>query len=105
MPLLPINPRLLKGIKILSCLLIAGALGLVAVKASGLIPQKSPLDKAFWLGSVALVFHGLEAMVAAVLAHRLNENVIKAALYTFWTGAAGLAELFQQLDANSQTTV
>lgn len=99
MPLLPTNPTLLTLIKIASCTLIAGALGLVWGKTTGLIAPHSLVDHLFWIGSVALGFHGLEGIAAAILAQRLQENSLKAAIYTFWTGVAGISELVQQLKA------
>lgn len=103
MPLPSINPQLLKAIKILSCVLVAGAIVLLIVKTSGLISEHTLLARVFWISSVALAFHGLEAILAAGLAHRLNQNPLGSALYVFWTGAAGLTELFQKLE--DQTSV
>jgi hypothetical protein len=94
----------LKGIKVVSCLLIAGALGLVAGKVSGMITEHSLLEKLFWIGSAALLFHVLEAIAAIRLAHRLDEDPARAAAYTFWTGIAGISELLQKIEASNQAT-
>ncbi|MEM7792868.1 MAG: hypothetical protein AAF579_00255 [Cyanobacteria bacterium P01_C01_bin.118] len=101
LPLLPTHPLVIKVIKVISCILIAGALGLVVGKLSGVI---AGLERVFWIGTVALVFHVLEGMIAGVLAHRLQENPIKAGVYTFWTGIAGITEILQRLENNRQAT-
>lgn len=105
LPLLPTHPLALKTIKVLSCILIAGALALVAAKAAGLIESHTLLEKVFWIGTVALLLHGMEAIVAAVLAYRLQENPVKAGIYTFWTGAAGIMDILQRLQSSHETTV
>ncbi|MEM9266683.1 MAG: hypothetical protein AAGA46_14275 [Cyanobacteria bacterium P01_F01_bin.13] len=103
-PLLPTHPLVLKIIKVISCILIAGALGLVVGKLNGIIPAHSFLEKVFWIATVALLFHVLEGIAAAILAYRLKENPVKAGMYTFWTGIAGITEMLQRLDNNRQVT-
>ncbi len=99
MGILPASPFLVRAIKLLSCLLIAGALGLAAAAASGQLPQTAVVQRCFWIGCAILFFHTLEGVAAAVLAHRLTENPLRAALYTFWTGAAGLSEILKRAQA------
>ncbi|WP_448571003.1 hypothetical protein [Trichothermofontia sp.] len=70
-----------------------GALGLTLGKLNGMIAEHSLLETLFWLGSVALATHLLEAIAAMVLAARANRNPLQAGIYTFWMGVAGIAEL------------
>ncbi|NEQ53817.1 MAG: hypothetical protein F6K11_27420 [Leptolyngbya sp. SIO3F4] len=104
LPLFPTYPLALKVIKVLSCGLIAGALGLVVGKLSGIIAAHAWLERVFWIGTVALLFHVLEGVTAAILAYRLKENPVKAGLYTFWTGFVGIVEILQRLENNHQAT-
>lgn len=104
LPFLPTHPRVLKMIKVVSCLLIAGALLLVATKLSGIIAEHTFLERVFWIGTAALLFHVLEGIAAGVLAYRLKENPVKAGMYTFWTGIAGIVEILQRLDDSQQVT-
>ena len=104
LPLLPTHPLALKVIKVISCILIAGALGLVVSKLRGIIADHTLLERVFWIGTAALLFHVLEGVIAGFLAHRLKENPVKAGVYTFWTGIAGIIEILQRLENNRQTT-
>ncbi|NEZ64285.1 hypothetical protein D0962_16050 [Leptolyngbyaceae cyanobacterium CCMR0082] len=104
LPLLPTHPLVLKVIKGVSCTLIAGALGLVATKLSGMIAEHTLLERVFWIGAAALLFHVLEGIAAGILAHRLKENSVKAGMYTFWTGIAGIIEILQRLEDSRQVT-
>ncbi len=104
LPLLPTHPLALKVIKVISCTLIAGALGLVVSKLSGIIEDHTLLERVFWVGTAALLFHVLEGMAAVILAYRLKENPVKAGVYTFWTGIAGITEMLQRLENSRQAT-
>ena len=104
LPLLPTHPRVLKVIKVLSCILIAGALVLVATKLSGMIAEHTLLERGFWIGTAALLFHVLEGIAAGFLAYRLKENPVKVGMYTFWTGIAGITEILQRLEDSRQIT-
>ena len=104
LPLLPTHPLVLKLLKGVSCTLIAGALGLVATKLSGMIAEHTLLERVFWIGTAALLFHVLEGIAAGILAHRLKENPVKAGMYTFWTGIAGITEILQRLEDGQQVT-
>ena len=99
MALFPTHPTLLKGIKILSCILIAGALGLLLGKGYAIIghhPLPQLLEVLFWIGSCALFFHLLEGIAAAVLAYSRGKNPLKAGIYAFWTGFVGLYEIISK---------
>ena len=104
LPLLPTHPMVLKVIKVVSCIFIAGALVLVATKLSGMIAEHTLLERVFWVGTAALLFHVLEGIAAGILAYRLKENPIKAGMYTFWTGIAGITEILQRLEGDRQIT-
>lgn len=104
--LLPTHPYLLliiKVVKVISCLVIAGAIGLTVGKLNGMIPSNSWLETLCWLGRMALLLHLVEAIAAMVLADRVNLNPLKAGIYTFWMGAAGIAELLLQIQAREHT--
>lgn len=103
-PLLPTHPRVLNVIKVMSCLFIAGALGLVIGKIGGVIAENSWLEHAFWIGSAALLFHILEGVVAGILAYDLKENPVKAGIYTFWTGIAGVIEILERREERNKAT-
>ena len=104
LPLLPTDPLALKVIKVISCVLITGALGLMVMRLNGLIADHSLLARVFWFGTAALLFHVLEGLIAGFLAHRLKENPIKVGIYTFWTGIAGITELLQRIENSHQAT-
>lgn len=103
-PLLPTHPRILNTIKVISSTLIAAALALLVGKLNGMIAGHAWLENVFWVGAIALLFHGVEGIAASVLAYRLKENPLKAGVYTFWTGVAGLTELLQRLENSRQAT-
>ncbi len=104
LPLLPNHPLVLNVLKVLSCILIAGALALVVGKLSGIIAEHTFLERVFWVGTVALLIHALEGIVAGILAYRLKENPVKAGVYTFWTGTVGITEILQRLENSHQVT-
>ncbi|MBX2862534.1 MAG: hypothetical protein KTR27_03195 [Leptolyngbyaceae cyanobacterium MAG.088] len=104
LPLLPTHPLALKVIKVISCVLIAGALGLVVGKLNGMVTDHTLLERVFEIGTAALLFHVLEGIIAGILAYRLKENPVKAGLYTFWTGIAGITEILQRVENNRQVT-
>jgi len=103
MSLLPTDPRLLTIIKIISCSVIMGALGLTLAKLNGMVVDRSLLDTLFWLGSMALLLHLVEAIAAMVLADRAHLNPLKAGIYTFWMGVAGISELLLQIENSDRT--
>ena len=94
-------PRLLTMGKILSCVVIAGSIGCLLLDL-GLIFQHLeiplPLKTATLLGSLALFFHLLEAIVA-VRFHQSQRSSFQVFSHTFWTGTIGLLEVFTSLTA------
>ena len=48
------------------------------------------------VGSIALVIHAIEAIIAAFLARNKGYNPLKYGIYTFFVGTVGLFELFTQ---------
>ena len=48
------------------------------------------------VGSVALVIHAIEAIIAAFFARNKGHNPLKYGIYTFFVGTVGLIELFEQ---------
>ena len=90
--------RLLTTIKILSTILITGALGLELRNLYALQSQMTPLDLPFpllWIGRFALVAHFLEGMIAFIYAPFRNQSAIASGIYTFFVGTVGLVELFE----------
>jgi hypothetical protein len=90
--------RLLTTIKILSTILITGALGLELRNLYALQSQMTPLDLPFpllWIGRFALVAHFLEGMIAFIYAPSRNQSAIASGVYTFFVGTVGLVELFE----------
>ena len=93
------NPTTAKSIKIVSTLAMTGALGLEAtnlylhLQGQSLPPN---LNALFWLGSVALVAHGVEGLIAAARARSHQKNPLSYGIYTFFVGFVGL----QELDSN-----
>jgi hypothetical protein len=90
--------RLLTTIKILSTILITGALGLELRNLYALQSQMTPLDLPFpllWIGRFALVAHFLEGMIAFIYAPSRNQSAIASGIYTFFVGTVGLVELFE----------
>ncbi|MEO0014281.1 MAG: hypothetical protein RLZZ535_2670 [Cyanobacteriota bacterium] len=90
------NPTVIKLIKIASILAMTSALGLsgwnLALHLQG---QSLPpnLISLFWLGSIALVAHGVEGIIAGLKARSHNKNPLLYGIYTFFVGFVGLQEL------------
>lgn len=93
----PMKNGLLLIIKVLSILVISGAIGLELWNLRAAIAQ-TPIfvlpDLVVWGGRFALVAHGIEGFVAAIYASRQQKAPIPYALYTFFVGTVGLVELF-----------
>lgn len=91
---------LIKGVSIV---LITGAIGLELWPMLSQLTQspRPPLPIAvFWVTRFALIAHGVEALVAAVVAIRQQRSPIFAAIYTFFVGTVGLVE---QVTADAST--
>ncbi len=90
------NPNTAKLIKTTSSILITGALGLelwnvYLLSNNAILPGN--IKPFFWVGSVALVAHGVEGFIAAFLARDRNINPVAYGIYTFFVGFVGLKEL------------
>lgn len=93
------NPKTSSLIKITSVTLITAALGLEIWNIylhfnNEILPSK--LNPAFWLGTVALVGHGIEGFIAAFNASSRHKNPLTYGIYTFFVGFVALQELFDQ---------
>ena len=89
------NRNLSQSIKVLSTLLITGALGLeLGNLASRLLGAGAiaELDVVFWIGRVALISHGIEAVIAAI--YTQQQSPLRAGIYTFLVGTVWLVECF-----------
>ncbi|MEL6437932.1 MAG: hypothetical protein AAFQ80_01570 [Cyanobacteria bacterium J06621_8] len=84
-------------IKILSTILITGALSLdcwnIYLQQHG---QSLPpgLSSIFWLGNISLSAHVVEGIIAAIKAPACDRNPLRYGIYTFFVGYVGLQELF-----------
>lgn len=93
------NPRGFFILKLASIAFISGALGLElgnfwANAAFGApIIDKAPLT---YIGRSALIIHGIEGAIAAVIASSKQRPPLSYGIYTFFVGAMGLAELSKE---------
>ncbi|MEL7085860.1 MAG: hypothetical protein AAF268_07105 [Cyanobacteria bacterium P01_A01_bin.3] len=90
------------AIKLISSVLIAMAAVLLMWKLYATanhtqLPAK--LDVWVWVGAGAMAIHAVEGAIAARIASSRDENPLKVGVYTFFTGMAGLAELYNQEDS------
>jgi hypothetical protein len=86
-----------RGIKVLSTVLIAAAIGrellnLVAQQALALLALPQPIAV---LGRLAIAAHGIEGAIAAWYAPSRGKSPLRYAIYTFFVGTLGLVELWQ----------
>ncbi|MGK7913855.1 MAG: hypothetical protein AB4050_20585 [Synechococcus sp.] len=91
-------------IKLTSAVLIAMAAILLVWKLYAIanhIQLPSKLDVWVWVGAGAMAIHAMEGAIAARIASSRDENPFKAGIYTFFTGMAGLAELYNQDDSEA----
>ncbi|EGJ32443.1 MULTISPECIES: hypothetical protein [Moorena] len=91
-------------IKITSTILITCALGLeiwyiYLQLTHGSLP--SNLYAALCLGSIALISHFIEGVIAAFKANSCDKNPINYGIYTFFVGFVGLWELFNPTSESS----
>ena len=76
--------------------MITSALGLeiwqiyVLLNGTSLPNQLYPV---LWLGSIALIVHGIEGLIAAFQANVCHKNFLTYGIYTFFVGFVGLLEL------------
>jgi hypothetical protein len=100
-----INPNLINLIKVVSTTLITIAVGLELANIYALtnnITVPSSLKIVFWIGYIPIGSHFIEAMIAGFYAPAKNQQPVKYAVYTFFTGTIGLLELFET--TNSEET-
>lgn len=90
---------LLTLIKCLSIVLMTGAIGLELWHLQAVVTQSQPplvpLVVA-WIARLALIAHGVEAIIAAVYASRQQKSPFFYGIYTFFVGTVGLVELYSQ---------
>lgn len=82
-------------VKVLACVFISVALGLEFwnILAQDSLYADWPI--VFWLGRLALISHGFEAVIAAFYAPSRGRSPLTTGIYTFFVGTVGLLELFQ----------
>ena len=88
--------RIFSLIKIASTILITAALGLEVWYGSTLVGNTifpEGLYPLFWFGSLAIVAHFVEGVIAAVKAKRDRQDFISYGVYTFFVGFVGLLAL------------
>lgn len=98
-------PLIIKSIKILSTLLITGAIiwelfNLYARLNNLEIP--SHLMFIFWIDRVALIAHFFEALLAAYYISLQGQNPIQYSIYIFFVGTVGLLELKTEKSGKQQ---
>ncbi|MEO1428683.1 MAG: hypothetical protein AAFV71_06355 [Cyanobacteria bacterium J06633_8] len=87
------------AIKILSTILMIGAMGLEIWNIYAITHQlqiPSNIKPIFWIERVAVVAHLFEAVIAAFKASSKDKIWYKYGIYTFFVGTIGLMELFQE---------
>ncbi|MEM7758936.1 MAG: hypothetical protein AAF298_12540 [Cyanobacteria bacterium P01_A01_bin.40] len=88
--------KLNQSIKIISTIIITGSLGLECWNFYLYSQGKSlpdNLNSLFWVGSIILIAHLIEALIAATKASSYQRNPLSYGLYTFFVGFVGLQEL------------
>lgn len=98
MGLIPENPTVNNVFKGAIALGMVGAMVLPLYKLyvlshGGSLP--STLNTLVIVTYVVLVAHGIEGAVGGAIAFRRGDNVLKAALYAFFTGFVGLSEMLK----------
>lgn len=91
-------------IKIVSIVLITGAIGLEAwhiYAALSDLAIPGGLIVALWIGRFVLIAHAIEGIAAAIYAPAKARMPIQYGVYTFFVGTVGLVELFSKEDGSS----
>ncbi|NJP09701.1 MAG: hypothetical protein HC866_09605 [Leptolyngbyaceae cyanobacterium RU_5_1] len=86
-------------IKVISVVLISGAIGLEAWNLYAILTNRqvpSSLNPVFWIERFAVISHLIEGLIAAYYAPSRNKMPIQYGTYTFFVGTVGLLELFLQ---------
>lgn len=93
-----IDRKFLIFIKVLSTVLITGAIAL----DSWIVARDFPFPELphfflllFWFTVFALGSHLIEGIIGAIVAFRRKENAIAAGVYIFFTGTVGLLEVLE----------
>lgn len=90
------NPKLALGIKITSIVFITGAIALEIFNLYLYLQDRSLPDNLipiFWLGTVAIIAHAVEGVIAATKVNGSDRNPFVYGLYTFFVGFVGLQEI------------
>lgn len=85
-------------IKIVSTVLITGAIGLEAWNRYATLTNfavPNQLYPVFWIGRFALAAHAIEGIIAILYAGSKEKMPIRYGIYTFFVGTVGLIELFE----------
>ncbi|MBE9104046.1 hypothetical protein IQ229_03535 [Nostoc cf. edaphicum LEGE 07299] len=96
-----IRKKIYTFIKIISTVLITGAIGLESWNIYAVITNinvPSSLNPIFWIERFAIMSNFIESIIAAFYAPSRQKIPIKYATYTFFVGTIGLLELFGQQD-------
>ncbi|MEH2125260.1 MAG: hypothetical protein V7K44_13040 [Nostoc sp.] len=96
-----IKKKIYTFVKIISTVLITGAIGLESWNIYAVITNinvPSSLNPIFWIERFAMISHFIESIIAAFYAPSRQKMPIKYATYTFFVGTIGLLELFGQQD-------
>ncbi|RCJ25647.1 hypothetical protein A6S26_14975 [Nostoc sp. ATCC 43529] len=99
MNLSEIGQKIAGFIKIVSIVLITGAIGLELGKIFGLLNTNeipNNFTPIFGIARFALIAHLFEGIVAAIYARPKNKLPFQYGIYTFFVGTVGLVELFRQ---------
>lgn len=97
-----IKPKITELIKIVSIVLITGAIGLEAWHIYAVLNNlavPSSLRPVFGIERFALVAHAIEGITAAIYAPAKGRMPIQYGVYTFFVGTIGLVELFDKKDS------
>jgi ABC-type polysaccharide transport system permease subunit len=90
--------KFINSIKIISSILITGALGLDIWCLSSLFCDRTfpnILYPVVWIANIALVIHLIAGIIAAIIANTLQKSFFTYGIYTFFVGFVGLWELHQ----------
>lgn len=87
-----IEKILISGIKILSTLLITGAIALEVWELS-VAPLPPVFNWVIFIARFALISHFLEAIAAVFFARKQGKNIVKVGIYTLFVGTVGLLEI------------
>lgn len=94
-----IHSLFINTLKIVSSLLITGAVVLDSLTIYLRVNSQKIPDLLIYLiimGSLALIIHFVEGIIAVFVAQRKGLNPIKYGIYTFLVGSIGLWELLEE---------